>query len=360
MTSKYQILSENLKKLVITNIENGIDKLPPERELCKLFNVSRQTVRSALTLLEEEKMIKRIVGSGAYITGIIPGVLSNKIAILISSNSEYIYPSLISKLEQNFSELGFETFFYITNNNSGTERKILTDLLSDPPRGIIVEPIHSSIPTPNSDLFYKIKEKKIPTLFIKGFYSNFSDCIYIKEDNIAGSQLLGNYLLSLAHKRIAGIFQMDSLSGHEKYLGLSLAMNNAELPFSDDDIFWFNSDLLDNLRQKNDTRFLVELISKKLMSYSSIVCQNDEIAYWLIKELNLSKISVPSDISVVSFDNSYLSTLSKQRITSLTIDGDSFDKVVTQKFISMLHNKAEHSEQLPWKMIVGESSIAIG
>ncbi len=43
------------------------DLMPPEMELMKAYNVSRQTLRDAMDLLEKEKLIKRTAGKGTIV-----------------------------------------------------------------------------------------------------------------------------------------------------------------------------------------------------------------------------------------------------------------------------------------------------
>lgn len=43
------------------------DQLPPERELATIFKVSRHSVREAIRILEQKKVLKSRVGSGTYI-----------------------------------------------------------------------------------------------------------------------------------------------------------------------------------------------------------------------------------------------------------------------------------------------------
>ena len=53
------IINEELK-------EN--DKLPTEHEISKLLSVSRETVRMALVILQEDRMVKTIHGKGTFVT----------------------------------------------------------------------------------------------------------------------------------------------------------------------------------------------------------------------------------------------------------------------------------------------------
>ncbi|HHY81654.1 MAG TPA: FadR family transcriptional regulator [Clostridiales bacterium] len=64
---------EAIIDLIKIDIMNGKikpgQKLPPERELAKKFNVSRTSIREALRTLEILGVIKSVQGSGNYITG---------------------------------------------------------------------------------------------------------------------------------------------------------------------------------------------------------------------------------------------------------------------------------------------------
>ncbi|MDZ7671592.1 MAG: GntR family transcriptional regulator [Halanaerobiales bacterium] len=61
-----------LKQIIKKEIENGKykenEKLPSESELCEKYDISRATVRQALTELENEDYIYKIHGKGSYVS----------------------------------------------------------------------------------------------------------------------------------------------------------------------------------------------------------------------------------------------------------------------------------------------------
>lgn len=66
--NKYQIIENDIKNAIISKKLKLNDKLPSESELCAQYDVSRITVKRALTELVNNGYIKRIKGSGSYVT----------------------------------------------------------------------------------------------------------------------------------------------------------------------------------------------------------------------------------------------------------------------------------------------------
>ncbi len=76
------------------------DLLPPEMELMKAYNVSRQTLRDAMELLENEKLIRRTAGKGTIVLAAqnrIQFIMSQSFAIQMK-NLGYIPGSKVLKL----------------------------------------------------------------------------------------------------------------------------------------------------------------------------------------------------------------------------------------------------------------------
>ena len=65
--SLYSDIVDDLSK-EIENLDKG-DKLPSERELCTIYDVSRTTIRNALNELSNSGLVYQIHGKGTFVTG---------------------------------------------------------------------------------------------------------------------------------------------------------------------------------------------------------------------------------------------------------------------------------------------------
>ncbi|MGO2083289.1 GntR family transcriptional regulator [Vagococcus sp.] len=63
----YQTIANTLTKQIIEGTFKANDKLPTEEKLCKNFNVSRVTIRQALAILVEKRIVEKKQGSGTRI-----------------------------------------------------------------------------------------------------------------------------------------------------------------------------------------------------------------------------------------------------------------------------------------------------
>jgi GntR family transcriptional regulator len=77
-TPYYVQLANILRQVIVSGEYERGDVLPPERELENAFNVSRNTVRQAITILENEGYVHRNHGRGTFVTPLKP---KNKVRI---------------------------------------------------------------------------------------------------------------------------------------------------------------------------------------------------------------------------------------------------------------------------------------
>lgn len=294
------------------------EKFISENELCSMFNVSRHTVRHAFNLLETEGLIDRRQGSGTYImnTSIIPNEVKH-IGVSMSYLDEYIFPNILKGIERVLTQYGYSIILGITYNRVENERQFIKKCIANGVDGVISEASKTAYPSPNLDLYRKLKNAGIPTVFINSYYKEL-DCNYIVMDDKRGGYDSAMRLINGGHRKIGGIFKRDDMQGIDRFSGFSKAMRANKINDFEKNIIWFTTEDYGKLM---DTEYDSNILNK-LSECTGVVCYNDQIAAILISIFERHNIHVPNDKSIVSFDNSNLANLCSVKLTTMTHAGE--------------------------------------
>lgn len=294
-------------------------KIPTESELSDQFSMSRRTVRQAVLILEEEGYLRRIQGSGTYVTEQAatlaperaPDMQTQKlIGIILSSAQLYIFPEIIRGASEHLASEGYLLNMMFSDNNYNNERQLLENLLAARPAGILLEPVNPAMISYNYDVYRKISDQ-VPLIFLHKDFSNLSPTLSLRDRE--GGRILTEYLLDMGHTQIGTIFAFNEQTGQSRYFGLLDAFNRRKLSHSDDLEIWTQRSKIDDLFQPAGNLSLMRMLEKA----TAIFCHDDRIAYTLITYLRSINIRVPEDISVVGYDDGLYATLDVQ-ITTMT------------------------------------------
>ena len=354
MNAKYQMVAEALRGGILDGTYQKA--LPTEQALCAQFQVSRQTVRQALSLLEAEQLIERRQGSGSHIRERKEPAAGRRlsIAVITSYISDYIFPSILREIEAVCSENNSAPLLFATQNQFASERRILLTLLGmEQLDGILIEGTKTGLPNPNIKLYQQIMEKGIPLVFMHCNYEQLPDTLFVLDDNVAGGRMLVEYLYRKGHRKIAGIFKYDDIQGRQRFVGYLDAMQELDLPLEDKNILWYDTEQKERfLRNGFDPAWAAEFVA----SCSAVVCYNDEIAARLVSCLTKMGLSVPGDVAVVSFDNSPISEMSTPRITSLSHAQHNVGRLAAELLFRHLRGEVCASKLVPWVLNEKDSS----
>lgn len=355
MAPKYQFIADELRHEIKDGTYSERQPLPTEQLLCRRFDISRQTIRKALSILEGEGLITRRQGSGSYLRGgTEPEPLLNcTIAVVTTYINDYIFPTLLQGIESVLTASGSAPLLFATQNQVATERKVLQTLLTlKHLDGVLVEGSKTALPSPNLDLYQKLIEKGVRLIFLNGTYPEMSHIPSVLADDYGGGKMLVEYLHGKGHQAIAGIFKSDDMQGLRRYAGCIETMRNLDLLIEDGQFFWYNTEArMSVLSERGITRML-----ERLTNCSAIVCYNDEVAIQVVSALKRQQRRIPEDVSVVSFDNSRYSDLSPVRITSLSRGEKNIGSLAAELMLQSLRGKSCASEVVPWILVEKESS----
>jgi len=337
--TKYQQLSDELRKDILTGKYSVGQRLPSENELVAQTHFSRQTVRQAMDVLEREGLTTRIRGSGTYVkTGRQHRQRTNNIAVVTTYIGEYIFPAILHGIDHVLAKKGYTSLLAATRNRVDNERKILLGLLDKPIDGMIVEGTKTALPNPNIDLYEQFEKKGIPLVFINGFYPDLKSPVYVVADDRAGGRSGCQWLIEKGHRNIAAIFKSDDIQGHRRYAGYSEALRDAGLSVDDDHVLWYVTENRDALIDSHCRQILE--------GCTALLCYNDEVALRALRLLGPDA----EKVEIVSFDHSTIAALASPAFFSLSNPKEKLGRLAAEKLMNLLDGQAETPTVLPWSI----------
>lgn len=353
MTIRNDILNKILRKELAIN-----NRIPSEIEMSELYNVSRHTIRQALSELVNEGYLIKVQGSGTYVSDLYKKKNIKKIrtiGVITTYLSDYIFPSIIRGIEKELSEYNYSLMLASTHNDVKEERLNLEKMLANNVDGLIIEPTKSNLLNPNLNYYLNLSSSGIPLLMLHATYDELK-LPYIAMDDEGAGKKATNHLIDLGHKKIAMITKTDDLQGKNRLSGYIKALQAAGMSYENDHIILYETENRDNLSREID-----KLITSKNPP-TAIICYNDQIAVKVIEQIEKIDKKIPDDFSIVSHDDSHLSTsFNGVKLTTIEHPKDKMGKDAAKWILNAVKNPTFEQKSIVYtpKLIVRDSTKTI-
>lgn len=337
--AKYQEIAEWIQEQIQHKELSPGERLYSENELSKMFGVSRQTARHAITALTEQGLVSSRRGSGTYICGCPKPTAkimhkTMRVAVLTTYVDEYIFPKMLKEMEEVLSRSGYSIQIAATNNAVEKERFLLERFWAGQQiDGIIAETTKSGVPNPNVPLYRKLIQGGIPVVFVNSYYPDLAAPHVSVKDEAAG-ELVTKHLIECGHQRIAGIFKCDDGQGHRRYAGYVKALMDADIKVKGERIVWIDTEEQRHMKEEHGR------ILKRIKGCSGCVCYNDQVANHLVGICKEQGIVIPDELSVISIDNSDLAVYCEIPFTSAINPVNELAKAAASKLMELMQGKA--------------------
>ncbi|MDT8719137.1 GntR family transcriptional regulator [Clostridium sp. 19966] len=336
-----QIASFFKKEMEEGRIAYG-QQLLTENEIVEKFSVSRHTVRQALMELENNGYIKREQGKGTFCSYIEGSKIKEKktIAVLTTYISNYIFPSIISGIEEVLSSSGYDLLLYNTNNEKQKEKECLEKILENEVSGLIVEPTMSAVDNININYYLELEKRNIPYIMINSKYQELK-APFVGMDDEEGAYILTRYLLQLGHKNIAGIFKNDDLQGLNREKGYIKAIRESGLAVDSKNIGKYGTKEKEYFPQD----FTNGLLRKKERP-TAIICYNDQIAVQALQAIREMELRIPQDIALVGYDDSYIATATEVKLTTIRHPKEELGRRAARMLMDIIEGTIVHESYI--------------
>ncbi len=340
---KYRQLMNQLKARILSGEWPENARLMTETQMAEVYGVGRQTVRQALELLAEERLIYRKQGSGTFVS---PrgsaGKPSRLVGMITTFASYYIFPDILGSIEDNLRANDCRILLSVTQNHFGLERSILQDMLKQPIDGLIVECTCPQVPNPNIDLYRRIRQMGIPVVFLNAEYVGLEDCVSVQVDDEGAGYALTKRMIGLGARAFGGLFRAD-YHGYRRFKGFYKACTELDARVDEDVCRWFS----DNEGKETLGYLLGSREIERLDRLDALVCYNDAVAINTMEHLWKQGCSrLPR---LACFDNTQILKLSREPVTAITYPSRAVGACVVSKLINMIRGAAETSVVLPWE-----------
>lgn len=215
---------------------------------------------------------------------------THSIGLLIPSLSNVYFAQMASVIISEIHKRGYMTIVMDTMEDQTTFEESLQQLISRNVDGIIASPCGK-----DATMVEHICEQGLPFVLIDRYYEG-SPVPYVVTNNYAGGMTATNALISAGHRNIACIQGVESSTANiERVQGYVSAMQSAGL---------------EEFVQISGNEFSVQngyLETKLLLLQerrpTAIFSLSNTITLGIIKAINEANLSIPGDISILSFDS---------------------------------------------------------
>ena len=306
------------------------------RDIAKKVGVSTVTVSKALTDKdgvgsELRAVIKATAEEMGYTySGIGDGFRrgrSYNIGVIVEEhyvdNSTTVFPfymKMYNSINKQMSQFHYSVIMEAITSKMLAEHRMPDIVTERKVDGVIV------LGQMKSDYLKVLRENKLPVVYLD-FYDRTMAVPSVINDNMYGTYMLTNYLVSMGHKKIAYVGSIDATASIlDRYLGYYRSLLTHQLKMPDDYI----------IPDRDDEGYFIDLQMPKEMP-TAFVCNCDGTANLLMKLLISRGYRIPQDISVVGFDNySAEFDYNLPKLTTIEVNIEEMTKNAVEMIIRLL------------------------
>ncbi|TDL35338.1 LacI family transcriptional regulator [Jeotgalibacillus sp. S-D1] len=187
-----------------------------------------------------------------------------------------------------------------------------------------------------------LRERKFPFVMIGKPFKFVDEITHVDNDNFQATKDATDYLLSLGHERVAFIGgDVNLVVTVERLLGYENALEKAGIPYRDDYV------LHESFLLEGGQDAVCELMELPLSERpTALVVADDLMALGVLNTLNKVGISVPDDLSILSFNNVLISEMSRPPLSSVDIKIFDLGYQASRSLIKRIENPDEPYQRI--------------
>ena len=328
------------------------DRMPSEIELAKKYGISLGTVRQATAELVSRGILVKKQGVGTFVAEKLR-VKTHTIGLILTDIGNYFFSQIARSIQHAAHEKKYSVIYYNTHDNLKREGESIQMLLDKGVDGIIIVPL---IESGETGLLNQIYSRHIPFVYLDRAPKSPAGPS-IETDNVKGTQMAVEHLISLGHRRIVCISSRPSTTNVKKRIkGYVSTMQRHGI--TADEQLVERSDLEDDDGGWDATRKLLSLSPKP----TAIFAVNDITAIGAYRAAKERGLAVPAQLSIIGFDDIELSSQLDVPLTTIAQPIATMGEMAVSILLESMEKKHAHvmrKVKLEPKLMVRQSTRKI-
>lgn len=278
---------------------------------------------------------------------------TNTLGLIVPDIRNSFFSSLAKGIEDEARDNGWTVILCNSNDSHERDLEYIKMLASKGVDGILYCMSSDSNLENFKEKYTLIKNLGIKFLMIDrylDFPSDFPKIDLISLEHFEGGYLAAKHLIDLGHKRIACVTGPQYLSeSNERLRGYRKALKDNDIEFDS------NLIIEGNYLMESGVSAVDKFMQKE---FTAIFAFNDMMAYGILKGLKSYNLSIPKDISVIGYDDIYLSEILEIPLTTIHQPIEMMGKGAANHFINLIDNK-DNGKEVPRyspELVVREST----
>ncbi|RAP73770.1 GntR family transcriptional regulator [Paenibacillus montanisoli] len=314
----YQKIQDYIRSLISSRGLKEGDRIPTEKQLMERFNVSKITVVNALTGLANENVITRVPGRGSFVSeqsdmtavpetrpaasGFIrqepapqTDAKSGIIGFILPSIYDYFAAQLTLGVQKALMEKGYRAVIMLSNSVLSVENDAIKTLMDMGAEGMLIFPVDEE--QYNVEIL-GMKLSGYPFVLIDRYLPGV-ETHYIACDGRMGAELAVNHLWELGHREIAicSDSPLQTVTVQERIQGYMDALKKKGALINPAHIITEFAPV-DEVQEDHP---LYRFIRNRMAT--AYITLNSKLGMQVYRAARQCGLSVPDDLSLVSFDD---------------------------------------------------------
>lgn len=344
------MLNHEKKTITIYDIakEAGVSASTVSRVLTNSANVRSEKKDKILALIEKYNFKPNIMARGLADTK------TRTIGILSADIRNPYYASMFIACEKAAREAGYTAVLCNFLGDEESEKKFLVSLQEQKVDAIIQFGGRVDDLVSNEEYVELVNRIMAKTPVIVTGKLDGTTCHAVRIDSMQAMELLMEHLISLGHRQIALVGgRHDVLATFEKFQRYKQILTENHIPYDPQLVTDKGSyDFETAYRQ------MAELLDNGA-KMTAVIAINDFSAMGIMKCLTEHGYRIPEDISVVSYDNTYMAEMCSPPLTSVDYNYEEYGRKLIDTAVALIEGRpAERLRMVMPTLVVRNSSYA--